>query len=81
MDLSMSDLPVRQHLSELAQTHVQRARDTIQPSHLLSSPSPPVLNLSQHQGLHITVSQLFTSDGQNIGVSASTSVLPMNIQD
>ena len=34
---------------ELAQTHVHWASDAIQPSHLLSSPSPPALNLSQHQ--------------------------------
>ena len=44
----------------------------------LLSPSPPALNLSQHQGLF--KSQLFTSGGQSIGVSASTSVLPTNTQ-
>ena len=38
-------------LSELAQTHVHRDGDAIQPSHPLSSPSPPAFNLSQHQGL------------------------------
>ena len=48
--------------------------DAIQTSHALSSPSPPALNLSQNQGL-------FQSGGQSIGVSASTSVLPMNTQD
>ena len=41
---------------------------------------PPALNLSQHQGL-FQMSQLFTSGGQSIGLSASASVLPMNIQD
>ena len=46
----------------------------------LSSPSPPAFSLSQHQGL-FQMRQFFTSGGQNIGVSASTSVLPMNIQD
>ena len=51
MDLSMSGLPVRHHLLELAQTHVQRAGDTIQPSRLLSSPSPPAFSLARHQGL------------------------------
>ena len=45
------------------------------PSHPLFFPSPPAFNLSQHQGL------LFISGGQSIGVSASTSVLPMNTQD
>ena len=43
------------------------------------TPSPPALNLSQHQGLFKC--QLFTSGGQSIGASASASVLPMNIQD
>ena len=36
---------------ESTQTHVHPAGDAIQPSHLLSSPSPPAFNLSQHQGL------------------------------
>jgi len=49
-----------------------------QPSHPLLSPSPlQSFNLSRHQGM----SQFFTSGGQSIGVSASASVLPMNIQD
>ena len=48
---------------------------------ILSSPSPSVLNLSQHQGLFQWVSSSPTSGGQSIGVSASTSVLPMNTQD
>ena len=51
MDCSMPGLPVLHQLSELAQTHVHRVSDTIQPSHPLSSPSPPTFNLSQHQGL------------------------------
>ena len=38
-------------LPELAQTHVYRVSDAIQPSHPLLSPSPPAFNLSQHQGL------------------------------
>ena len=37
--------------TEFAQTHVHGVSDTTKPSHLLSSPSPPTLNLSQHQGL------------------------------
>ena len=40
-----------QSLLELAQTHVHRVSDATQPSHPLSSPSPPAFNLSQHQGL------------------------------
>ena len=41
-------LPVHHQLPESTQTHVHRVVDAIQPSHSLSSPSPPVLNLSQH---------------------------------
>ena len=51
-----------------------------QPSHPLSSRSPPALNPSQHQSLFL-MSQLFTRDSQSIGVSALASVLPMNTQD
>ena len=43
--------PVLRHLSELAQIHVHCINDAIQPSHPLSSPSPPAFYLSQHQGL------------------------------
>ena len=48
MDCGMPGFPVHHQLSELAQTHVHRASDAIQPSHPLSSPSPPTFNLSQH---------------------------------
>ena len=48
---SMWGLPVHHQLPEFTQTHVHRVSDAIQPSHPLSSPSPPILNLSQHQGL------------------------------
>ena len=48
---SMPGLPVHHKLPEFTQTHVHRVGDAIQPSHPLSSPSPPALNLSQHQGL------------------------------
>ena len=50
MDCSMPGFPVLHYLLELAQTHVHWVGDTIQPSHPLSPPSPPALNLSQHQG-------------------------------
>ena len=49
MNHSTPGLPV--HHLEFTQTHVHRVSDAIQPSHPLSSPSPPALNLSQHQGL------------------------------
>ena len=48
--------PVLHYLQEFAQTHVYWVSDAIQPSHPLSSPSPPALNLSQHQGLFQWVS-------------------------
>ena len=51
MDCSMPGFPVHYQLPELAQTHAHWVGDAIQPSHPLSSPSPPALNLSQHQGL------------------------------
>ena len=47
---------VHYQLSKLAQTHVHRVSDALQPSHPLSSPSPPAFNLSQHQGLFQWVS-------------------------
>ena len=50
MNRSMPGLPVTNPL-ESTQTHVHRVSDAIQPSHPLSSSSPPALNLSQHQGL------------------------------
>ena len=51
MDCSTPGFPVHHQLPELAQTHVHWVGDAIQPSHPLSSPSDPVFNLSQHQGL------------------------------
>ena len=51
MDCSTPGLPVLYYLLELAQTPVHWIGDAIQPSHPLLSPSPPVFNLSQHQGL------------------------------
>ena len=56
MDCSTPGLPVHHQLPELAQTHVHWVGNAIQPSHLLSSPFPPALNLSQHQGLFHWVS-------------------------
>ena len=50
MNRSMPGLPVQHQLLELAQTHVHRVSDAIQPSHSLWSSSPPAPNPSQHQG-------------------------------
>ena len=51
MDYSMSGFPVHHQLLELAQTHVHRVGDTIQPSYPLLTPCPPTFDFSQHQGL------------------------------
>ena len=51
MNRSTPGLPVHHQLLEFTQTHVHCVGDAIQPSHPLSFPSPPALNLSQHQGL------------------------------
>ena len=56
MDCSTWGLSVPHWLPELAQTHVHWVSDAIQPSHPLSSPSPPAFSLSQHQGLFKWVS-------------------------
>ena len=56
MNRSTRGLPVHHQLSESTQTHVHWVGDVIQPSHPLSSPSPPAFNFSQHQGLFKWVS-------------------------
>ena len=79
-DHSVPGLPVYHQLPEFTQTHVHWVGDAIQPSHPLLSPSPPALNLSQHQGLFKWVS----SSHQVAKISEfqlQHSVLPMNIQD
>ena len=78
MNRSTPGLPVHHQLPEFTQTHVHRVRDAIQPSHPLSSPSPPAPNPSQHQSF--PMSQLFTWGGQSTGVSASASLLPKKSQ-
>ena len=74
--ISMPGFPVYHQLPEYTQTHVHCVSDAIQP---LSSPSPPALDLSQHQSFQM--SQLFAWGGQSNGIAALTSVLPMNTQD
>ena len=58
LDCSTPDFPVHHQLLKPTQTHVHRVSDAIQPSHLLSSPSPPTFNFSHHQGLLKRVSSL-----------------------
>ena len=55
MDCSTPGFLVLHHLLELAQTHVCCGGNTIQPSHPLSLPSPPALNISQHRDLFVSV--------------------------
>ena len=56
MNRSTPGLPVHHQLLEFTQTHVHRVSDVIQPSHPLSSPSPPAPSPSQHQSLFQGVS-------------------------
>ena len=56
MDLQYARPPCPLPTLEFTQTHIHWVSDTIQPSHPLSSPSPPIFNLSQHQGLFKCVS-------------------------
>ena len=81
MDCSMPGFPVDYQFPQFAHTHVHWVGDAIQPSHPLLSPSPPTFNLSQHQGLFQWVSSSHQVAKESIGVTASASVLPMNIQD
>ena len=80
MNCSMQVFLVLHNLLECAQSHIHSVSDVIQPSCLLLLPFPPTSSLSQHQGI-FPMSQFFTSCGQSIGVSATSSVLPMNCQD
>ena len=80
MDYCTPGFLVLHYLPELAQTHVHQVGDAIQPSHPLSSPSPPTFNLSWNQGLFQLVSSLHQV-AKVLEFSASTSVPPMNIQD
>ena len=66
MNCSTPGLPVHHQLPEFAQTHVHWVSDAIQPSHPLSSPSPPILPASES----FPMNQLFTWGGQSTGVSA-----------
>ena len=79
MNRSTPGLPVHYQLPKSTQTHVHWVSDAIQPSHPLSSPSPPAFNFPASGSFQM--SQFFTSGGQSIGVSTSASVISMNIQD
>ena len=70
MNRSTPGLPVHHQLPEFTQTHVHWVGDAIQPSHPLSSPSPPAPNPSQHQSFPI--SQLFAWGGQSCSVISNS---------
>ena len=78
MNCSRPGLSVHHQLPDITQTHVHRISDAIQPSHLLSFPSPPAPNPSLHQSF--PVSQLFAWGGYRTGVSALTSFFPTESQ-
>ena len=75
----MNHIPVHDQLPEFTQTHVNRVSDAIQPSHPLSSLSPPAPNPSQHQSLFQWVGSLHQV-AKLFGASTSASFLPMSIQ-
>ena len=77
VDNSMPGFPVHHQLPELTQTHVHQVGDAIQPSHPLSSPSPPAFNLSQHRGF--SNESFLHSRWPEYWNSASAP--PINIQD
>jgi len=80
MNHSTPGLLVHHQLLESTQTHVHWVGDAIQPYHPLSSPSPPALNLFQHQGLFKWVSSLHKM-AKVLEFLLQPSVLPMNTQD
>ena len=80
MNSSTPGLPIQHQLLEFTQTHVHWVSDAIQPSHPLSIPFSSRLQSFPASGT-FHMSYLFASGGQSTGVSASTSVFPMNIQD
>ena len=80
MDCSTPGIKIHHQVPELAQTHVHLNRwccPTISSSIILFSSCLQSFSAS----LSFPMSQFFAQGGQNIGVSVSTSVLPMNIQD
>ena len=79
MDCSTPFFPVHHQFPELAQTHVHQVGDAIQLSFSVIPFSSCLQSFTESGSL--SVSQFFTSGGQSIGVSASASVLSMNIQD
>ena len=80
MDCSTPDFPIHYQLFKLAQAHVNRVNDTIQPSHPVCCPLLLLPSIFPSSG-SFPMSLFFSSGGQSIGVSASASVLPVKVQD
>ena len=80
MNCSTPGLTVHHQLPESTQTHIRLVGDAVQPSHPLSFPFSSCPQSFPASG-SFQISQLFASGGQSVGVSASTSVLPMKAQD
>ena len=80
MDCSTPGLSVHHQLPEFTQIHVHWVGDDIQLSHPLLSPSPTTFSLSQHQGIFQWVSSSHQVV-KVVAVLASTSILPVNLQD
>ena len=80
MNRSMPGLPVHHQLPEFTHTHVHWVSDVIQPSHPLSSPSPPPFKIFPNIKVFCNESVLCIR-WPSIGVSASASILPVDIQD
>ena len=78
MGCNLPVFPILHYLPEFAQIHIHWISNAIQPSHPLSSPSPPAFNLSQHQGLFYELAVHIR--WPSFGALASASVLPINIQ-
>ena len=72
---STPGFPVHHQLLEFTQTHVHWVSDAIQPSHPLSSPSPPAFNLSQHQGLSLYSWKIVVWSGGNFDWSGPSEYL------
>ena len=79
MNCSMPGFPVLYYFLEYARIHVHWVSDAVQPSHPLLPPSPPVLNLSQHQSLFQWIGSL-NQVAKVLELSALASVLPVNMQ-
>ena len=80
MDCSMPVLSVPHHLPKFAEVCVHCIGDAIQPSHPLTFSPPSALLLPLPSNRTFPMSQLFASDNQKTGISASASVLPRSIR-